>query len=407
VPVAQNIMRGAYETRTAGRQDMVQQAVDKTLGPPMNVKNVMDQLSENLSTVGKKLIQPALQGAQPVGVKPILERLDAVINSPTVTDATKAELQRYRKQIAVNGDDGFVDPNQLHNVQWPLRAFADNLSRSTSGVEKNMAKPLMNVRNDLVDAVDVASGGKYKPALSQYRDAAAVPEAFEKGYKGVFKTNDLEDFPEYFDAWIKGDPAKGIAPASPQEIAAARVGAITRVRQTIGGMQGGATRGERVLLPEFAQQKVSSLFSPKQTAELSGLLEDARGMSDTNSLLFKNSKTAQVTAGQNYFQPREVSTPSGGGIGVSALGGMAAMLGHPEGLLIPALVGAEKAGKLGYQSLMRISDKASATNFARLASASEGPARNKLMDILRSASAASQGNKLGNLSSSLLRLAAP
>src|ERR1035437_3159971 len=409
IPAAQNIMRGAYEARTAGRQDMVQQAVDKTLGPPMNVKDVMDQLSSNLKDVGSKLIQPALEGAQPVGVKPILQRLDSVINSPTVTAATKTELQRYRQQISVNGDDGFVDPNQLHNVQWPLRSFAENLAKSTSGVEKNMSGPLMAVRNDIVNGIDVASGGKYKPALAQYRDAAAVPEAFEKGYKGVFKTNDLEDFPEYFDAWIKGDPAKGIAPASPQEIAAARVGAITRVRQTIGGMQGGATRGERVLLPEFAQQKVSSLFTPNQTAQLSGLLEDARGMSDTNSLLFKNSKTAQVTAGQNYFQPREVGAGSGTatGIGAGLLGSMAMAGGAIEPGLIGMGIGAMKGVHTGAQYLGKLSDKATATNFARLASASEGPARNELINILRSASAASQGNKLGNLSSSLLRLAAP
>jgi hypothetical protein len=408
-PAAQNVMRSAYDARTGARQSMVQDAVDKTLGAPMNVKDVTDQLSQNLKDVGTKLIQPALAGAQPVGVKPILERLDAVINSPTITAATKTELQRYRQQIAGNGDFGFVDPNQLHNIQWPLRAFAENLAKSTSGVEKNMSGPLMNVRNDLVDAIDNASGGKYKPALSQYRDASAVPDAFDKGYKGVFKTGGLEDFPEYFDSWIKGDPANNIAPASPQEIAAARVGAITRVRQTISGMQGGSTRGERILLPEFAQQKLSSLFNPTQVSQLSGLLEDARGMSDTNSLLYKNSKTAQVTAGQNYFQPRQVGTPSGAATGVGAgLFGAMAMAG---GAIEPGLVGlgasALKAGHMGMQYVGKLADKSTATNFAKLASASDGPSRNQLLNILRAASSAGQGNKLGNLNSSMLRLAAP
>jgi hypothetical protein len=174
-------------------------------------------------------------------------------------------------------------------------------------------------------------------------------------------------------------------------------------------MQGGSTRGERILLPEFAQQKLSSLFNPTQVSQLSGLLEDARGMSDTNSLLYKNSKTAQVTAGQNYFQPRQVGTPSGAATGVGAgLFGAMAMAG---GAIEPGLVGlgasALKAGHMGMQYVGKLADKSTATNFAKLASASDGPSRNQLLNILRAASSAGQGNKLGNLNSSMLRLAAP
>jgi hypothetical protein len=408
-PAAQNVMRAAYDARTGARQSMVQDAVDKTLGAPMNVKDVTDQLSQNLKDVGTKLIQPALAGAQPVGVKPILERLDSVIQSPSITPATQENLLRIRKQIAVNGDDGFVDPTQLHNIQWPLRAQASNLATSASGAERNMAGPLMDVRNDLVNGIDNASGGKYKPALSQYRDAAAVPDAFEKGYKGVFKTGGIEDFPEYFDSWIKGDPAHNIAPASPQEIAAARVGAITRVRQTISGMQGGAGRGESILNPEFARQKVSTLFGPQQTQQLSDLLSDSKNMADTNSLLYRNSKTAQVTAGQNYFEPRQVGAPSGvaTGVGAGLLGTMAMAGGAIEPGLVGMGLGGLKVAHTGMQYLGKLSDKATASKFATLASASDGPARNELMNILRSAHASSQGNKLGNATSSLLRLAAP
>lgn len=407
-PTAQNIMRSAYDARTGARQDVVQKAVDQTLGAPMNVKNVQDQLSQNLKDVGDKLIQPALAGAQPVGVLPIVQRLDSVISSPGITAATKERLSGLRQQLSVNGDDGFIDVNTAHNIQWPLRAEAENLaSPMSTGTERNTAGSLFQARNDLVSGIDNAAGGQYKPALAQYRAASAVPDAFERGFN-ITKTGGIEDFPEYWQAWVKGDPANGVAPASQQEIMAARVGAISKIRQTIEGMQSGARRGEAVLNPTFVQDRFNTIFSPTQTKQLSDLLSDSKNMADTNSLLYKNSKTAQVTAGQNYFQPRQVGTPSGvaTGIGAGVLGTMAMAGGALEPGLIGMGIGALKGAHTGMQYLGKLSDKATATNFARLSSASDGPARNELLNILRS-NVAGQGNKLSNLSSSLLSLAAP
>jgi len=398
-PAAQNIMRSAYERRVSERQGNVQTAVANTLGPPMNVKDVTEQLSENLRKVGDKLIEPALAEAKPVGVKPIIDRLDSVIESPNITAATKTELERVRKQLAANGPDAFVDPSKLHNIQWPLRAEAENLAKSASGAERNMSKPLMKVRQDLVDAIDTASGGKYKPALAQYRHASMVPEAMDRGFN-ILKTKGVEDFPEYWQAWAKE--------ASPQELAAAKVGAISAVRQTIEGLQSGARRGEAIMRPTFVRERFSSIFSKKQTDQLANLLEDASNMADTNALLYRNSKTAQVTAGQQFFQPRQVGAPAGAAtsIGAGTLGAMASALGYPEAGLVAAGFGALKGAHIGTQYLGKLADKATATRFAEMASAT-GPERNQLIKLLRSASESSGGNKTRNLIPSLVRLAAP
>lgn len=399
-PAAQNVMRSAYDQRVSERQNVVQKAMDETLGPPINVKEYLDQLTENVRKVGAQRINPALEGAQPIGVLPIAARIDEVIKAPGTADEVIKRLSKLKDQLTAEaGKDGFIDPQKLHGIQWRLRAEADNLAKSATGSERSLAAPLFNARNDMVSAIDAASGGKYKPALAGFRDESHVKDAFEKGFD-IFKTGGVQDFPEYWRAWIKD--------AQPAEIAAAKVGAITAARRNIEGMQGGSRRGETILGPTFNKDKVSALFGEQQTNQLSGLLEDARNMSHTNSLLYQNSKTAQVTAGQKYFEPRDVGAPAGAAtsIGVGTLGAMISALGYPEAGVVAAGYGALKGAHMGAQYLGRISDKRTATRFAELVSAT-GEERNKLISLLRSASESGSGNKVGNLLPSLVRLAAP
>lgn len=400
-PAAQSLMRGAFDARTSARQDIVQQSIDRTLGPPINVKDYLDQLKANVSAVGKQRIEPALEGAQPVGVMPLVDRLDQVIKNPGTSDETISRLTKLKNQITAEaGKDGFIDPEKLHGIQWRLRAEAENLAQSASGADRNLAGPLFEARNDMVSAIDNASGGKYKPALSGYRDESNVQDAFGKGFS-IFKNGGVEDFPEFWRDWASN--------AQPAELAAAKIGALTAIRRQIEGLQGGARRGENLLQPSFNIEKVATLFGPQQTARLASLLEDARSMSETNSLLFRNSKTAQVTAGQKYFQPREVGSPTGaaGGVGLGALGAMATAMGHPEAGLVGLGMGAAKGAHMGAQYIGRLADRSTATNFARLASASNGPTRNELISILRSVNASTGQKKLHNLIPSLVSLAAP
>ena len=58
----------------------------------------------------------------------------------------------------VQGDQG------LHNVQWKLRAEAQDLLKSSSGAERQLGGKLMDWRNKLVDTIDTAAPG-YKEGL--------------------------------------------------------------------------------------------------------------------------------------------------------------------------------------------------------------------------------------------------
>lgn len=395
-PEAQSLLRKSYEARTADRQDIVQKAMDQTLGPKIDVKEYLDQLKENVRKVGEQRINPAIADAQPIGVMPLVQRLDKVINAKGTPNETISRLSKLKDQITEEaGTDGFIDPKKLHGIQWRLRAEAENLAKSASGADRNLAGPLFNARNDMVDAIDNASGGKYKPALAGFRSESQVQDAFDKGFN-IFKTGGVEDFPEYWNAWVKE--------AQPAEIAAAKVGAITAARREIEGMKGGARRGETILGPTFNQDKISALFGPQQTAQLSSLLKDAMDMSETNSLLYQNSKTEMTRAGREYFEPRKVGGTGPLGIGAGLAGSMLLAGGATEPGLLGLGLGAAKVGHTGLQYIGSLLDKKRATKFAELASAT-GEERNKLLGLLRNAS--TSGNKASNLIPSLVRLAAP
>ena len=121
IPNAQNVMRKAYETRTDARKDVVQQAVDRTLGPEFNVKDYLDQLKANVKKVGAERINPAIKEAQPIGVMPLVQRLDEVIKAPGTADETIKRLGKLKDQITAEaGKDGFIDPEKLtwHSVAY-------------------------------------------------------------------------------------------------------------------------------------------------------------------------------------------------------------------------------------------------------------------------------------------------
>ena len=85
-----------------------------------------------------------------------------------------------------------------HVIQSDLGAEINNLSKSTSGAEKRLIGPLKEVQSGLVDAIDEATGGKYKPARQVYRNEIEVQEAFDKG-RELFRNRPSvdEDRPDF------------------------------------------------------------------------------------------------------------------------------------------------------------------------------------------------------------------
>ena len=95
------------------------------------------------------------------------------------------------KGFITDGKSLRTDAQSLHTFQSALRAKAEDLLSSSTGADRQLGRALMDVRNQVVNAIDAASPqikqadgtsiGTYKSALAKYRDANDIEDAFKKG----------------------------------------------------------------------------------------------------------------------------------------------------------------------------------------------------------------------------------
>jgi len=290
----QNKFEKFVTDRVVSGKDATSNIYDATMGTPVNVVDKVNSLKQAAKDVGKKEIQPVVDNAGFVDVSNVINNIDKKLK-PGVNSVISAgeplALGDIEKPLAavrnfiMDEKSVRTDPKSLHQFQAALRAKAEDLLNSTDGQNRQKGYALMQVRNDIVDAIDSASGGKYKPALSKFRDEKQVENAFNMGQLVTRnKLGRLEDSPEFWDKWVKD--------ASPQELEAAREGARLAVQHQIAGFKAGARKGQDIVESEFNKDKLSSLFGEKQVDKMAKELQDERKIAITNSKLIDNSQTA-------------------------------------------------------------------------------------------------------------------
>lgn len=283
------------EDRIGSRKGAIEDVYESTIGAPPNVLLKLNELKQNIKDAGKE-INPIIETANPVDVTGVISNIDkklkpgitSVISAgePLPLGDMKKGLNEIRKYLT-NDKTQRIDANSLHDFQSAIRATADKLSNSADGKDRSLAYHLMNVRNDLVSAIENAAPG-YKSKLAKYRDEYQVQDAFDKGYlitknrAGVW-----DDRPEFWEQWIKG--------ASKEEREAAREGARVAFDDTINGTRHNARKGMDIPETPFNRQKIELLFGKKETDEMVSRLRDERSISEVNSDMIKNSQTAMRT----------------------------------------------------------------------------------------------------------------
>lgn len=352
----QNKFEKFVTDRVASGKDATSNIYDSTMGTPVNVVDKVNSLKQAAKDVGKKEIQPAVDNAGFVDVSNVIKNIDAKlkpgVNSvisagePLALGDIEKPLAAVR-QFIMDEKSVRTDPKSLHQLQSALRAKAEDLLNSTDGQNRQKGYALMGVRNDIVNAIDDASGGKYKPALSKFRDEKQVENAFNMGQLVTRnKLGRLEDNPEFWDNWVKA--------ASPQELEAAKEGARLAVQHQIAGFKAGARKGQDIVESEFNRDKLSSLFGEKQVDKMAKELKNERNIAITNSKLIDNSQTAMRTKADSRVDLPVKKDNSVGvlGAGISELANMAAGSGVP-GLGTAAYLGAKgiSAAKFKYADL--------------------------------------------------------
>jgi hypothetical protein len=237
---------------------------------------------------------------------------------------------------------------------------------------------LRTMNEKLIDQIDAASGGVYRPARQQYADAKDISEAFESGFDTLKNRSGLsgalEDSPQAFNEWMKD--------ATPEEIVARRLGTRADIEQKINGVKNGALAGQNITAIPYNQEKLTALFGPKESGRLIQVMKDSADEAVTNAKLLAGAKTAETQAGQRAL----AVPPVGGGnplqyiapIGAELLGQGA---GFPGVGMAASL--AAKGIHMGAQKLSQMNALARNAEFAKGALAS-GPAREQTMQALLS-----------------------
>ena len=362
--------------RMAGSKNAVIDAYDTSGGVSPNLAAKILSLSNAAKEVGSKSIQPAIVNAKPVDITSTLAEIDKVLK-PGVTSIISGEsslpLTAVKKELAqikaMLGNDKEMRTSaiDLHKFQSGLRTTAESLMRSSTAADKEMGKSLMNVRNNLVADIDKAADGKYKPALSQYRDEMHIADSFRDGYDGVFSSSKkMENDPSFTKKWFED--------LTDHEKQAAREGARARIATEIGTARNPALAGESFARSDFNQDKLAILFGKEEAAKLVKTLQEERTIANTHNKIVEGSQTAMRTASKSQFAlptPTEVmkSTPA-----VAAAEASSYFMGGMPGVGA-AMLGAAKVGAAAKDAIKMKLAREHNARYAQYALPTEGPKR--------------------------------
>lgn len=371
--------------RMASSKNAIVDAYDTSGGVSPDLAAKVQDLANSAKKVGNEKIQPAIKDAKPVDVTNTMAEIDKVLK-PGVTSVISGEsslpLTAVKKELAqikaMLGNDKEMRTNatDLHKFQSGLRTTAESLMRSSTAADKEMGKSLMNVRNNLVADIDAASGGKYKPALSSYRDEMHIADSFRDGYEGVFSSSKkMENDPSFTKKWFEG--------LTDAEKQAAREGARARIATEIGTARNPALAGESFSRSDFNKEKLATLFGKEEADKLIRTLNEERTIANTHNKIIEGSQTAMRTASKSQFAlptKTEVmrSTPA-----VAAAEASSYFMGGMPGVGA-GMLGAAKAGAMAKDAIKMKLAREHNARYAQYALPTEGPSRDALISALES-----------------------
>ena len=402
-PRAMSPVVSSMERSAATAKDAVRGTYDEALGAPPNLFEEYQRLENKAKAIGQAKIAPPLIAAKPVDTSSVLTDMDKALNPVGVkmspgTTITPSPLQQklaeMRQKLASGDQEVLTSADRLHSIQSDWRREAEDLMSSATGSDRKLGREMLDYRNKLVDSIDKVAPG-YKEGLKAYRDQKDIERAFEFGRDVLKNTNDIKTDPSYLKQWVTSKDR------TPEELAAARLGARQAIEYKMGSIKSAALNPGRsgTDIPEvdFNRQKLEHLFGKESTDKMFQHLRDERDIAVTNNRGLANSTTAEAQAAQEAIKPRDVSKPHSQlpnwaiGTGLA----MGALTTNPT---IGALTGMGLLGlrsaKTGYDYIGRQMDLSRNASLAHLIS------RNDPETISQLASAMSRiekRNKLRNL----------
>lgn len=384
-PKAMNAITQAVEARKASRASDVESAYTKAMGPSPDVPAMVENLKANARKIGQEEIQPVLDNARLVDTSPVIKAIDDKLQpgvnpllskgSELPLSAEQEALARIKSQLLTAGGEQLFDANRLHRIQSDVGNQIYQLSKSPDPKDRLLSSQLRPMNEKLIDQIDEATGGAYRPARQKYADANRIQDAFESGFDTLKNRSGIEgalsDSPEAFRNWMKT--------ATPEEVAARRLGTRADIDQKINSVRNSALRGETVTQIPFNQEKLKMLFGESEANRLITAMQNSSDKALTNAALTGGSHTARIEGGKAAL----AIPPVGGGNPLQWFAPVAGeMLGSSYGVPgVGAVLTAAKGLHVGAQMLNKQNALARNAEFAR-ASMATGFDRSQLINKL-------------------------
>jgi hypothetical protein len=322
-------VRAWVDSRQAAAPGAVKGAFSGTMGDVVDPAALRESLAQKAADNTRVGFGEALRDAKPgvdmVGVPdPYVKKISEVWDRIVKPFPDKAALSQ---------------PEQLHLVQSELRREAEALARSGNAYERLAAPEVGKARQALIDRIDEAAGGKYRPAQKQYADDMAVREAFDNGmnFRQVRKgAAGLEDHPEALRRdWVSMTEA---------ERQAFRQGMRVEVDRVIGQARNPATAGAAIDDAGFSHAKLEIAFGKKDADALAQKLQDAKRTAETNRRAAFGSDTQRNRLASDSVAIRGESAPAPN----LELAGVAGAVGGPVAAApVLAMKGGNKLLRMG------------------------------------------------------------
>lgn len=303
----QTTLSNAMTARQQGANARIQGDVDATLGPatsPMQFNQGIRDAQKALSPQ----YEAVLEGAQPVNVANIANRLDAL--EQDFTGDIGSALAKVRTML---NDKAVIMPKsfgQALNVQAPL--ISD-------------PRRLLNVRHDLDDLVGAAQGNQRR-VLRDVRQmiddelAKAAPgiKEVDKQYEALAKQR--EGFEQGQQALDSGRTAltpsdlRNVAQASSEQVLGAMSqGARSEIDRLIGTTANNITALKSALKGDgsWNRDRLVTLFGQDKADRLLNVLEREQTFANSFNKIMQNSETAARLAAQNEAAPRKINLEIG------------------------------------------------------------------------------------------------
>jgi hypothetical protein len=329
---AKNYLFNASKNRITSSKNAVDNAYDEAGNAAVNTLKKITELTAASKKIGADEINTAVASAKPVNVTSTIEAIDDILK-PGITGKisgesglpltkVRAELKQIKNYLT-NGKEMRTDAQDLHSFQSGLRRTGEDLLKSADGGSRQLGKQLLDVRANLVNDIDAATGGKYKPALSNYRGSKNIADAFHDAYNGVFtNSKKMENRPEFTQAWFNK--------LSDHEKEAAREGARAAIDTEIHISRNGALAGTNLGKSDFNQKRLEILFGKEKTEKLLQRLEHERSIANTHNKIVEGSQTEMRRAGDEAIAlPEKSANKDIGRFALPALaeGGLYALTG--------------------------------------------------------------------------------